>query len=99
MVSNARLDFPEPERPVMQTSAFRGSLTVTSFRLCSRAPWTISSSAAMSGQCIRGSRVEQVFYSAPGPLVRRAGKTRLDRVGEDVLDGVAQVIVVTDDGR
>jgi hypothetical protein len=53
----------------------------------------------MSGQCIRGSRVEQVFCSAPWPLVRRRGETRLDRVGEDVLDGVAQVIVVTDDGR
>src|SRR5438105_21164 len=31
----------------MQMRAFRGSRTVMSFRLCSRAPWTISSSAAM----------------------------------------------------
>src|SRR5579862_4267637 len=31
----------------MQMSAFRGSRTVTSFRLCSRAPWTTSSSAAI----------------------------------------------------
>ena len=29
---------PSPDRPVMQTSALRGSRTVTSFRLCSRAP-------------------------------------------------------------
>src|SRR5438477_10999418 len=47
MVSKARLDFPEPESPVMQMRAFRGSRTVMSFRLCSRAPWTTSSSAAM----------------------------------------------------
>ena len=33
-----------PRGPVMQMSAFRGSRTVTSLRLCSRAPWTISSS-------------------------------------------------------
>src|SRR4051812_7062830 len=31
----------------MQISAFRGSRTVTSLRLCSRAPWTTSSSAAI----------------------------------------------------
>src|SRR6058998_1011349 len=47
MVSKARLDFPEPESPVMQMRAFRGSRTVMSLRLCSRAPWTTSSSAAM----------------------------------------------------
>src|SRR6266540_1612152 len=50
MVSKARLDFPEPERPVMQISRFRGNRTVMSLRLCSRAPWTTSSSAAISGE-------------------------------------------------
>jgi hypothetical protein len=38
MVSKASDDLPEPDSPVMQMSAFRGSLTVMSFRLCSRAP-------------------------------------------------------------
>src|SRR5262249_11176802 len=47
MVSKARLDFPEPESPVMQMSFWRGSRTVMSLRLCSLAPWTTSSSAAM----------------------------------------------------
>ena len=37
-VSNARLDFPEPDSPVMTTSLSRGIATVTSLRLCSRAP-------------------------------------------------------------
>src|SRR2546430_9710533 len=40
----------------MQTSAFRGSLTVTSFRLCSRAPWTTSSSAAIAASLLPSER-------------------------------------------
>src|SRR3954447_10632172 len=40
MVSKASDDLPEPDRPVMTTSASRGSSTVTSLRLCSRAPAT-----------------------------------------------------------
>src|SRR5438093_1252906 len=81
----------------MQTSAFRGSLTVTSFRLCSRAPWTISSSAAMSGQCIRGSLGEQVFCSTPRPLLGRGRETGLDGIREHVRDRVVKVVLVLDD--
>src|ERR1700754_3112513 len=40
MVSNASDDFPDPDSPVMTTRASRGSSTVTSLRLCSRAPVT-----------------------------------------------------------
>src|SRR5690349_5032844 len=40
MVSKASEDLPDPERPVMTTSESRGSSTVTSLRLCSRAPVT-----------------------------------------------------------
>jgi hypothetical protein len=40
----------------MHTSAFRGSLTVTSFRLCSRAPWTTSSSAAIAPTILLSER-------------------------------------------
>src|SRR3954454_24618765 len=40
MVSKASEDLPDPERPVMTTSESRGSSTVTSLRLCSRAPAT-----------------------------------------------------------
>src|SRR5919202_823953 len=57
MVSKASDDLPEPERPVMQTRRFRGSRTVTSFRLCSRAPWTTSSSAVMEGSLARRTYV------------------------------------------
>src|SRR6266481_1507867 len=38
MVSNASEDFPDPDRPVNTTSRSRGTDSVKSFRLCSRAP-------------------------------------------------------------
>src|SRR4029079_2967333 len=38
MVSNARDDLPEPERPVITTRLSRGISTSTFLRLCSRAP-------------------------------------------------------------
>src|SRR5580698_2247073 len=40
MVSNARLDLPEPDRPVITVRLSRGSSTDTFFRLCTRAPCT-----------------------------------------------------------
>src|SRR4051812_3050470 len=42
MVSNARLDLPEPLSPVITTRLSRGSVTSTFFRLCSRAPRIVS---------------------------------------------------------
>src|SRR5262245_26708696 len=39
MVSNARLDFPDPERPVTTTSASRGISSEMFLRLWTRAPW------------------------------------------------------------
>src|SRR5664280_2021240 len=40
MVSNARLDLPDPDNPVKTISASRGRSRLTSRRLCSRAPRT-----------------------------------------------------------
>src|SRR5919108_4857504 len=93
MVSKARLDLPEPDSPVTQISAFRGNRTVMSLRLCSRAPWTTSSSAAaMDSQFSRADRIEQVFRSqlfapaapAPAPVFGRGAQLRPDRVQQDV---------------
>src|SRR4051795_1516907 len=41
IVSNARLDLPEPDKPVKTISASRGRSRLTSRRLCSRAPRTM----------------------------------------------------------
>src|SRR5918994_6594011 len=65
MVSNAKEDLPDPDSPVMQTRAFRGSLTSMSLRLCSRAPWTISSSAAMSATIL--AREHTFVQQVPQP--------------------------------
>src|SRR5213082_3782217 len=45
MVSNARLDFPEPDRPVNTIRESLGRSSDTSLRLCSRAPRTTRRSA------------------------------------------------------
>src|SRR4029079_7874599 len=45
MVSNARLDLPEPDRPVNTIKESRGRSSEMSLRLCSRAPRMMSWSA------------------------------------------------------
>src|SRR3954470_10236433 len=50
IVSKARLDLPEPDRPVKTMRASRGRSRLTSRRLCSRAPRTIKRSATWSQQ-------------------------------------------------
>src|SRR5687767_9269343 len=40
MVSNARLDLPEPDSPVITTTLSRGISTEMFLRLWTRAPWT-----------------------------------------------------------
>src|SRR5262249_11672797 len=47
IVSNARLDFPDPDSPVNTIMESRGRSSETSFRLCSRAPRTTSRSATL----------------------------------------------------
>src|SRR4051794_16256407 len=48
MVSNARLDLPDPDRPVNTTRLSRGMSRSTPRRLCSRAPRTINLLPALS---------------------------------------------------
>src|ERR671917_382058 len=47
IVSNARLDLPEPDSPVNTIRASRGRSSETSLRLCSRAPRTMSRSCTV----------------------------------------------------
>src|SRR3989338_196568 len=53
IVSNASEDFPLPERPVMTVIAPRGISTEMFFRLCVRAPFTVSQS--LPCLCFRSS--------------------------------------------
>src|SRR6516165_9742765 len=49
MVSNARLDLPEPERPVTTMRRSRGTSSEMFLRLCTRAPCTASVVRAVFG--------------------------------------------------
>src|SRR4030095_16675141 len=56
MVSKARLDLPDPERPVITISELRGSSRSTSLRLCSLAPrMTIRSDGAIHIECTQAN--------------------------------------------
>src|SRR6266566_4494833 len=66
MVSNARDDLPEPDRPVMTTSLSRGMSTSTFLRLCTRAPRTAIH--------LRGIRTD--YYILFAISTRRHGGTK-----------------------
>src|SRR6266550_457253 len=59
MVSKARLDFPEPDSPVITISRSRGMSTLMFFRLCSRAPRTVILSEGI--EAIVSDRYERLF--------------------------------------
>src|SRR5215207_9702324 len=65
MVSNASDDLPEPDRPVMTTSASRGIATVTSLRLCSRAPETTIWACRDTRPSVRNARTESSNTCSP----------------------------------
>jgi hypothetical protein len=48
-VSKARDDFPEPDTPVKQISAFLGSFRLTFFRLWTRAPLIVMDGLGIEG--------------------------------------------------
>src|SRR5215213_1695011 len=48
MVSKAREDLPDPERPVITVKRSRGMSTLMFFRLCWRAPLTLMRSMAIA---------------------------------------------------
>src|SRR5206468_12529028 len=63
MVSKARLDLPEPDRPVITTSRSRGISTSIFFRLCSRAPRT-TILVSMSGR-LGGNEEPSIYACRP----------------------------------
>src|SRR5689334_24890539 len=86
MVSNARLDLPEPERPVTTVRLLRGISTEMFFRLWTRAPCT-ATVVRMSGRLVLfaiGEKERQLLQRR-GTALRRAHRRR--RLGNDVLIG------------
>ena len=64
-MSKARLDLPDPLTPERQTKRPRGRPTVTSRRLCSRAPRTMIGGACMRRETIFQKRYEKSVYCRP----------------------------------
>src|SRR4051812_13420239 len=82
----------------MQIRRFRGSLTVMSFRLCSRAPWTTSSSAAIRGPFYRPNTCSyKGNLAGPRPIAHVRGEAGADRICEHVLARVPEVDFALDD--
>src|SRR5918999_2390237 len=73
MVSKARLDLPDPERPVNTISASRGRSREMLRRLCSRAPRTTSRSVTVDIVCWS---TDSVRRDAP-PRAVRASVSRM----------------------
>src|SRR5262245_8734651 len=84
MVSNARLDFPEPERPVTTTRQSRGISSEMFLRLWTRAPWTpivVRAARGAAGTRVSGCRVSGSSGRRTGSEVIR----RLSRMEEGDL--------------
>src|SRR3954453_12354874 len=86
----------------MQISLFRGSRTVMSLRLCSRAPWITSSSAAISDAVYRGGIGQTGFRFSPAkggtkagprPLLGPGAQSGADGVEDDVVEDGGEVLV------
>src|SRR5918995_782202 len=60
MVSNARLDLPEPESPVTTISLSRGISTEMLLRLCTRAPCTVMVVRAVGLAFRAGARLDAI---------------------------------------
>src|SRR4051794_3601108 len=89
----------------MQISLFRGSRTVMSLRLCSRAPWITSSSAAISDPVYRcgTGRTSVRFWAAeawsqagPWPLLGPGAQSGPDGIEADVIEDGGEVCVGVD---
>jgi hypothetical protein len=78
-MSLTSVDLPEPLTPVTATSCPSGKLTVTSRRLCSRAPTTLSSRPGVRGRRTSGTAID-----------RRPGQVGAG----DGVRGVEQVLTV-----
>ena len=74
IVSKARLDFPEPDKPVKTIRDSRGSSIETSLRLCSRAPRTTNLSMLINAPLLASHEVlssNHESHHAIVPLIRK----------------------------
>src|SRR6516164_2963617 len=80
IVSNARLDFPEPDSPVNTIRESLGRSSDTSLRLCSRAPRTTRRSATALCSLMDPAEVEGTRHGIRG--LRQNWSPQLCRTGK-----------------
>src|SRR4051795_5682628 len=80
IVSNARLDLPDPESPVNTIIASRGRSRLTSRRLCSRAPRTIRRSATCAPSSSVSTQHSPAATGAAHRVPGQADEQRKDQV-------------------
>src|SRR5471032_765017 len=78
MVSKAKEDLPEPDRPVNTTSWSRGIATSMFLRLCSRAPWLVLARASRGGWLGRSGMPPE--RSKNGPVLQGQARLRLKTI-------------------
>ena len=87
-MSLTSVDLPEPDTPVTAVNTPSGKVTSTSRRLCSRAPWTVSSRPLVRGRRTGGTgisrRPERYWPVIESGWVEQV----LDRAGVDDLAAV-----------
>src|SRR5687767_7877951 len=71
MVSNARLDLPEPERPVITMSWSRGISSEMFFKLCTRAPLTAIVVRGAAFAAGRPCGLAAISFRLPGQVEER----------------------------
>jgi hypothetical protein len=72
-VSKAKLDFPEPESPVMTTNLCRGIATSIFFRLCNFAPLIRMCSFGLSFE--RSSGIYDVKFGCKDTIIIKNNRT------------------------
>src|SRR6185312_15087536 len=82
MVSKAREDLPEPDRPVNTTSLSRGTSTSMFFRLCSRAPRMVIARKEFAPCWRRALRISSITTFPDRARQRASSKARLAGNGD-----------------
>src|SRR6185295_20202950 len=88
MVSKAREDLPEPDRPVITVKRSRGMSTLMFLRLCWRAPRTLMRSMAIA----KTRHCSGQVFGSQGPRIKRISETmftdqKLNRMPNSIRRG------------
>src|ERR1700761_3124363 len=97
MVSKASDDLPDPDRPVMTVSVFRGISTLMFFRLCWRAPRTtslVNGMGSLGAACREPRSQERAAHSGPDEAKITSYSSRWDSGWSNREDFAGKIVNV-----